>query len=139
MTLNATDEPSPRRFPRALAYPILLGIPIAGIYGGIRLGNIESIAVLAPASQNDTPVENWTLFLLSLGIVLFMYLAHIHAHRTVRVSPASLVAALVSLAALLLFGAWGLVGLGAVGILSFTLYYRRRRSRIQTPGRDSES
>jgi len=133
MTLEPVAEPSPRRFPRILAYPILLSIPIAGIYGGIRLGSIDSFADVALVSQNGTPVENWTLFLLSLGIVLFIYLAHSYAHGTFRVRPASLVTALVSLAALLLFGAWGLYGLTAICFLSFAFYYHKRRSQTQTP------
>ena len=138
MTPNDDEVASPRRFPRTLAYPMLLGIAIAGIYGGIRLGSIESIASVALASQNHTPVENWTIFLLSLGIVLFMYVGHIHAHRTLRVSAASLVAALGSLAALLLFGAWGLCGVVAVRGFSFALHAWRRRSRVQPLVRNSE-
>lgn len=132
MTLKPIAKPSTRRFPRMLAYPILLSIPIAGIYGGIRLGSIDSISNVALASQNGTPVENWTLFFLSLGIVSFMYLTHSYAHGTWRVRPASLITALVSLAALLLFGAWGLYGLTAISLMSFAFYWRKRRSQTQT-------
>jgi len=116
-----------------LAYPILLSIPIAGIYGGIRLGSIDSMSNFALVSQNGTPVENWTLFFLSLGVVLFMYLTHSYAQGTWRVRPAPLIAALVSLAALLLLGAWGLYGLGAASLMSFAFYWCKRRWQTQTP------
>jgi hypothetical protein len=123
MTLANDVETPGKRFPRALAYPFLLVVLIGGIFGGIRLGSSELGSTVALASQNDTPIENWTLFFIGIGIVMFLYLERSYAQRNFAVSLTSLLVALAALLALLLFGAWGLGGFTVACILVYVGYY----------------
>jgi hypothetical protein len=101
-----------------VAYPLLLSLPIVALVGGIRLGKSDALSHVALLSQRGTPVENWTLFLISIGIVGFLYLGHCYETGTYRVRLGAVAVATGSSAALLLFGAWGLYGATvAAGIL----------------------
>jgi len=131
MTLSSDTAVPVRRFPRALAYPFWVVVLVCGIFGGIKLGGSQIASRVVLASQNDTPVENWTLFLLGIGVVMFFYVDHLYAHRSFRVPLAPMFVAVAALAALLLFGAWGLGGIAVACVLTYVAYYLRWRLRTQ--------
>lgn len=126
-----TSEPTPkhpaRSIPRLVAYPLLIALPIASVYGGIKLGSARVGAGLMLASQQGTPVENWTLSLIALSIALFMYASWAYGNRTLRAKSSTFVLAATYIVVMFVFGAYGLF---AVAILSLLLIYVRRKSML---------
>jgi hypothetical protein len=127
MTLQPTSSRPAREVPRALAYPLLLCIPIVALLGAIKLVQKEALSRVAVLSQHGTPVENWMLFLIAVGIVGSLYLGHCYAHRLYRVPQSVVVTAIVSFVALLVFGAWGLYALVSINMLWYAIARRHRR------------
>jgi hypothetical protein len=117
--------------PRWIAYPLLLAIPVVCIYAGIGLGNAGVASHLMVTSHNGTPIENWTLSLITVCIALFMYGAWARAHRSFRFRPSTLLLVIAYIAAIFLFGAWGL--LGSFVLSAFSLLAIAFRRRINNP------
>jgi len=110
-----------RSVSRWIAYPLLLMLPIACIYGGIRLGSAGVASGFMLASHNHTPVENWTLSLITLGVAAFMYGYWAYSNHTFRFSIGSFILVIAYAAMMFVFGAWGLYGLFAVLLVWFII------------------
>ena len=125
----------PKRTPsRLVLYPVLLAIPIGSIYAGIRLGSAGVGEQLMVSSQNGTPVENWTLFFIAASIALVMYANWAYNNRTLRFRLASFLVAATYIAAVFVFGVWGLYAMGIPSILCLFAWFRyKRRAATESP------
>ena len=124
-----------RTISRWVLYPILFAVPIASIYAAIRLGAAGVGTQLMFSSQNDTPVENWTLFFIATSIALVMYANWAYNNRTLRFRLATFLLAVTYIAAVFVFGAWGIYVMGIPSILCLIAWfrYKHRASAINPP------
>ncbi len=79
------------------------------------------------SSQNGTPVENWTLSLIAASIAIFMYLSWAYGNRTFRARPATFLLVLFYIAAIFLFGVWGLYATAIPSVLCLFVWIRYKR------------
>ena len=133
-TQDAEQRPA-RDVPRLLAYPLLLAVPAACIYFGIRLGRDGIGAQFMLASQHGTPVENWTLSLIAFCIALFMYLSWAYGNRTLRARPTRFLLVFAFIAMIFVFGVWGLYATALPSVLCLFVWmrYKRRLAKNVTP------
>ena len=124
---------APRDVPRLLAYPLLFIVPIACIFFGILLGKNEVGAQLMLSSQHGTPVENWTLSLITASIALFMYASWAYGNRTLRARPTTFLLVFAYIAAIFVFGVWGLYAIAIPSVLCLSVWtmYKRRLAKSE--------
>ncbi len=135
---NSTTTP-PQMWPnrtisRLVLYPVLLAVPIGSIYLGIKLGSAGVGTELMVSSQNGTPVENWTLFFIATSIALVMYANWAYSNRSLRFKLPTFLLAATYIAAVFVFGVWGLYAMGIPSILCLFAWFRfKRRATASKP------
>ena len=79
------------------------------------------------ASHNGTPVENWTLSLIAISVAMFMYASWAYSNRTLRARPTTFILIFVFIAAVFVFGAWGLYATAIPSVLFLFVWMRYKR------------
>lgn len=130
MTDGSKKNGEKARFPRLLAYPLLIIGAIAAILFGLGLSDIEPLADIAITSQRGSPAENWVMFLLVIWIAALLYAIHAFEHRTPVVEGQNVALVAVTAVLVLLFGMYGATAVAVLSTIGVVVMIVTQRAKL---------